>query len=402
MSNKQPYSLLTVGMLNALGNNPRDIIDNLLRGYAPGLLEDEQIVPGQTLTLGIVTAELPELPEALKIYNCRNNRLALAALQQIRETVDEQIKHYGAHRIALVVGTSTSGIAEGENAIQAQLNGQPAPVQFHYKQQEIGTLAPFLATYLGINGPAYTLSTACSSSAKAFASAQRLLDLDLCDSVIVGGVDSLCQLTVNGFKALDSVSSSPCNPFSINRKGINIGEAAALFVLSRDDYPIKLMGVGESSDAYHISAPEPEGKGANQAISMALDKAGLEADQIHYINLHGTATQHNDAMESKVAHHLFPHAPLCSSTKALTGHTLGAAGATETGICWLLLSDLNSKRLAAPQIWDQQADPELPALNLAKPGDTLPEGKQLNCLSNSFAFGGSNAAVIISREYTRD
>jgi 3-oxoacyl-[acyl-carrier-protein] synthase-1 len=219
-------------------------------------------------------------------------------------------------------------------------------------------------------------------------SAQRLLDLGVCDAVICGGVDTLCKLTLNGFSSLEAVSAQRCNPFSANRNGINIGEAAVLFLMSKTPAPVALLGSGASCDAHHISAPEPTGKGALQAMRKALASAQLAPGQIGYLNLHGTATQHNDAMESLAVAALFPGGVTCSSTKPMTGHTLGAAGALEAAFCWLSLAE----GVVPPHVWDGQADPDLPVLKWALPGDAL----EKRCLmSNSFAFGGNNVSLII-------
>ena len=226
-------------------------------------------------------------------------------------------------------------------------------------------------------------------------SAQRLLDLNLCDAVLCGGVDSLCGLTLNGFSALDAVSDERCKPFSVNRQGINIGEAAALFIMSKHPagtQTIALLGAGASSDAHHISAPEPSGRGAAQAMHKALKRAGLQPENIGYLNLHGTATQHNDAMESHAVAQVFPLGVPCSSTKPMTGHTLGAAGALEAAFCWLSLTHDNA---LAPHLWDGQPDPALPALQWVIPGQTLAASPQRCLMSNSFAFGGNNVSLII-------
>ncbi len=260
----------------------------------------------------------------------------------------------------------------------------------------MGAGADFLAAYLGISGPAYTVSSACSSSGKAFASARRLLALDLCDAVIVGGADSLCALTVNGFAALESVSASRCKPFGQQRDGINLGEAATLFILSKQPATVSLLGIGASSDAYHFSAPDPDGGAVTQAMQQALQQAGLRPEQVDYLNLHGTATLLNDAMESRAVHRLFANPIAVSSSKGMTGHTLGAAAALELGFCWLLLnSDDPDGRLIA-NINDDDLDPDLPALNWVKPQQAL--GRQIKvCQSNSFAFGGSNVSLVVAR-----
>jgi 3-oxoacyl-[acyl-carrier-protein] synthase-1 len=240
----------------------------------------------------------------------------------------------------------------------------------------------------------YTISTACSSSAKAFASAARLFAAGFCDAAIVGGVDSLCLLTLNGFDALESLSPERCNPFSANRRGINIGEGACVFVVSRRPSAIRLCGVGESSDGYHISAPDPSGRGAEAAIRAALADAGAHPGDVGYVNLHGTATPKNDEMESEVMARVFGLDVPCGSTKSLIGHTLGAAGAQELGLCWLLLGDVNAARRLPAHGWDGVRDSRVPPINLVGAGASF---EREVFVSNSFAFGGSNAALAIGR-----
>lgn len=396
MTNRQPTHFLNaLGIINALGSNKTDIADNLFLGKQPGIVKRSGMVPDKTIYVGQVDALLPPIPKRLSNYDCRNNQLLLAAYEQIRDDVENAIACYGKSRVAIVLGSSTSGISSGEQALKALNQFGEMPPEFHYKQQEIGTCAEFFAAYLGLESLAYTITTACSSSAKVFTSAKRLLEQDLCDAVIVGGVDSLCQLTLNGFSALESISNSICNPFSRNRDGITIGEGAALFLMTREPGEIALFGTGGSSDAYHISSPEPQGIGAEAAIHHALVDANLEAKAIDYVNLHGTATLKNDEMESRAVHRVFGDKVACSSTKAQIGHTLGAAGANEVAFCWLALSVYNRNKVLPPQLWDGVVDPELPLLNFAAIGTGLEPIKQHYFLSNSFAFGGSNAAVII-------
>ena len=341
-----------------------------------------------------VQTELPAIPENLKRYDCRNNRMLLAALAQIEESMKSAIDRYGSHRVGLVIGTSTSGIAEGEQAVAMLKATGIMPPAYHYKQQELGGAAEFLANYLAILGPVYTVSTTCSSSANALASARRLIRLGVCDAVLVGGSDALCDTTLEGFSALGVLTKTRCNPFSRNRDGTIIGEGAALFLMSREFAPIALLGVGSSSDAYHISAPRPDGGGAYMAMQAAVQDAGLIHEQVGYINLHGTATLQNDAMESLAVGQLFGSRTACGSSKPATGHCLGAAGAIEAGLCWLVLSDLNKDWRLPPHLWDGVIDPEMPEL-----GFIAFESHALNpvqyCLSNSFAFGGNNVSLLI-------
>jgi len=344
--------------------------------------------------VGRVAGDLPGPPPALRADDSRTARLLLAALEEIRDAVETELLRHGPARIGVVLGSSTSGIEAGERAIQAFAATGQLPPWFQYRAQEMGCPARFLAQVLGLTGPAYTVSTACTSSGRALASARKLLRLGLCDAVVTGGADSLCRLTLNGFAALGASTPELTNPMSVNRAGINIGEGAALFVLSRAPAEVALLGVGASSDAYHLSSPDPEGLGAETALRRALAEAGVAPERVEgYLNLHATATPKNDEMESLAVARVLPRLP-CSGTKPLTGHTLGAAAATELAFCWLTLHPAhNADRLLPPHRWDGAADPALPALDLAAPGARLARGGL--CLSNSFAFGGNNLALVV-------
>ncbi len=381
-------------MVCAQGDSKTDI----LAGWLAGRSAQPIPIPPDWLDSAIpafgVPTELPAIPNSLKQYDCRNNRLLLSALNQIESSVGTAIARYGADRVGIVVGTSTSGIAEGEAAVQVLRETGNMPSNYHYKQQELGGATEFLAACLTIRGPAYTVSTTCSSSANALASARRLLRLGICDAVVVGGADSLCRTTLEGFFALGALSKTTCNPFSKNRDGTTIGEGAALFLMTREPGDIALLGVGASADAYHISAPRPDGSCASLAMQAALDDARLKPEQIDYINLHGTATWQNDAMENRAVGQLFGSETLCSSSKPSTGHCLGAAGALEAGLCWLLLSDLHQESRLPPHLWDGEPDPDMVRLNLVGLENQLPKPLQY-CLSNSFSFGGNNVSLLI-------
>ena len=387
-----------LGIVCPLGNSGEQVKQRLLDTGQSGVSLSEKYSPGRLLPLGRIDAELP-LPAVSHldvIARSRNNQVALAALAQIRTAVNNAIEQYGKGRVGIVIGTSTSGIAESEAAFRHFTRNGSLPDQFHYGQQELSSLATLLADELGVWGPAYVHSSACASSAKALASAARLLSAGACDAVLTGGVDTLCGFTVAGFAALESVSATRCNPLSHNRNGINIGEGGALFLMSREPGPVVLRGWGESSDGYHMSAPDPSGAGARLAVERALSRAGISAETIDYVNLHGTGTVQNDAMEARLIHALFGDAVAVSSTKPLTGHALGAAGAIEAGLCWLAMQDDNPAGRFPPHLWDGIPDPTLPALNVAEPGSHL--GRPLDwILSNSFAFGGANAALVFGR-----
>ncbi|EPY02139.1 beta-ketoacyl-ACP synthase [Magnetospirillum fulvum] len=390
-----PLYLPAMAVGSCLGLGKAATVEPLFAGSRQGIAPH----PDYPVPVGALPSGLPPLPPALAGWECRNNRLLAALAAEIGDEIKDAIRRFGRHRIAVVLGTSTSGIAEGEQAIAHHAHSGSWPDGFHYRQQETGGGAAFLADLLGLTGPAYVVATACSSSAKALASAARLIRCGLADAAIAGGADTLCKMTVSGFGALEALSSTPCNPFSANRDGISIGEGGALFLASPDPAEIALVGVGETSDAHHVSAPDPEGRGALAAMRAALDEAGLTPDEIAYVNLHGTATRLNDAMESKAMAALFTTPVACSSTKAMTGHTLGAAGAVETAILWLTLSRRwNPDGRVPPHLWDGINDPDLPPLALAGPETRLPDRARLAALSNSFAFGGSNCCLALSRE----
>jgi 3-oxoacyl-[acyl-carrier-protein] synthase I len=382
------------GVICAAGDDLAALRDAVFAGEPGGVAANGAVWPGHELHLGAVRTALPAVDSLPLEQRSRNNALLLAALAQIRAQVDEAIARHGANRVGVVLGTSTSGVAESEVAIAALARDGQLPAGFHVEQQELGSPALMLAQLLGLGGPRYVVSTACSSGAKALASGARLLRAGLCDAVLAGGVDALCGMTVAGFAALDSIDAARCRPMSATRSGINIGEGAALFVLSREPSPVRLAGHGESSDAHHISAPEPSGRGALTAMREALRRAGLAPADIGYLNLHGTATPQNDAMESRAVAELFGLDLPCSSTKPLTGHALGAAGAIEAAIAWLTVS--GDGRLPIHH-FDGQRDAGLPQIALVAPGQRL-AAAPCHVMSNSFAFGGNNASLVLSHD----
>lgn len=379
-------------LVNPLGSNLTDIKNNMLIGKRDGLIPNDAFPNEGSLFVGAVTEKLPELTDKAKHFNTRNNQLAKLALQSLEAEMKDLKATIPAERIGVIVGTSTSGIYEGENAVKVELEAGKFPSDYDYRMQEMFNLAEFIADDLGIEGPAFTISTACSSSAKAFVTAKELILSGVIDAAIVGGVDALCGMTVNGFSALDSTSSGLCQPSSINRDGINLGEAAALCVLRKDKGHIKLLGCGESSDAHHMSAPHPEGEGAITAMRQAVDSAGILPIDVDYINLHGTATPKNDAMEAIAVNSLFGSNTPCSSVKGMIGHTLGAAGATEIGLCWLMMQDNN--QVFIPHCFDNNKDASLAEIALTQIGQQS-EKPIKYCLSNSFAFGGNNVSIVI-------
>ncbi|KAF1008530.1 MAG: 3-oxoacyl-[acyl-carrier-protein] synthase 2 [Luteibacter sp.] len=382
--------LNALGVTCSLGQGKAAVAAALFGTDDHGLAALDGWVPGHALPLGNVDVTLPAVaPER----DTRNNRLLKQAVEEIRADVDAAIARFGADRIGVVIGTSTTGIEEATGHIAARGRDGVWPESYRYADQELGAPAESLAEWLGLAGPCYGISTACTSGARALLSAQRMLRLGLCDAVICGGADTLCRLAIRGFHALEATAPERCQPFSASRRGINIGEAAAVFLMTREPADVTFLGGGASSDAYHMSSPEPDGRGASEAMRLALNATGLDASMIDYVNLHGTATEQNDAMESRAVAAVLGTQVPCSSTKALTGHTLGAAGALEAAFCWLSLRD--AERRLPPHHWDGQFDPALPALHFVASGDRLAPGRR-HLMSNSFAFGGNNASLILA------
>ncbi len=348
---------------SALGRGNDETLSNLLAARAPGMVEISGDIPGRSIWFGSVPGELPEIAEPRD--NLRTNRLLALAVESARDRFESLKSRYGAKRVGIVLGASNTGVDEAERFVDEWLDTGAKPEKFHFSALELGTPALYLKSILGLEGPSYVISTACSSAAKAFAAARRLVERGICDAVVTGGVDGRCRFAMNGFHSLGALSEGRCRPLAPDRDGINLGEAVAIFAMEREGSGVFLAGVGESSDAYHATAPDPEGRGAESSMRSAIEDAGLEPSGIDYVNLHGTGTRANDDMEMKAFERVFGRAegaPRFESTKSLTGHCLGAAGAVEAAICSLLVR----------------------------------AGKCRAALSNSFAFGGSNASVVIS------
>lgn len=346
----------------------------------------------------VAGADAVQLPPGLTGHDCRNNRLALLGLQAdgFADAVRAAIGRHGSRRVGLFLGTSTAGILQTELAYRRRDPASGAlPADFNYRtSHNTHSVGGFVRDYFGLEGPAAVVSTACSSSAKVFAAAARLMSCGVIDAALVGGVDSLCLTTLYGFSSLELTSPEPCRPYDAGRKGISIGEGAGFALLetapaSLPADAVLLLGCGESSDAYHMSAPHPEGLGARLAMEAALTDAGLGAADIGYINLHGTATPSNDAAEGKAVGGLFADRVPCSSTKGATGHTLGAAGAVEAVICAMALKE----GLLPGSPGTEQIDPALALDYLMTPRPA----RVKRVLSNSFGFGGSNCSLVFGR-----
>lgn len=390
----ESLALTACSTVSALGHGRHAASAALLDGHS-GLRPCDY--PGADLETWIGRVDGIEkvtLPVALAAFDCRNNRLAALGLEcdGFAAAVAAARARYGAARIGVFLGTSTSGIEATEQAYR-QRGGDagPLPASFDYRHtHNTFSVADFTRRYLGLEGPALVISTACSSSAKVFATASRYIRAGWCDAAVVGGVDSLCLTTLYGFNSLELVSRQPCRPWDAARDGINIGEAAGFALLEREGDGVRLLGYGESSDAYHMSTPHPEGEGALQAMQAALRCAALMPEQIDYINLHGTATPSNDRAEDRAVTRLFAGRTACSSTKGWTGHTLGAAGITEAIFCVLAIE----QGFIPASLNTGQIDPQLSAPIVRT---TVRQTVDV-AMTNSFGFGGSNCALILGRQ----
>nr|WP_242112071.1 beta-ketoacyl-[acyl-carrier-protein] synthase family protein [Luteimonas aquatica] len=339
--------------------------------------------------------ETAALPAEFARWECRNNRLAWLALQQdgLLEAVAALRERHGAARVAVVLGTSTASIGATEEAYtrltaQERFPDDLARPIVHTPH----SLGDFVQHATGLRGPCITVATACSSSAKVFAQAARLIRAGVVDAALVGGVDTLCGSILFGFNSLGLVSSQPCRPFDAERDGLSLGEAGGFALLERDDggeAALRLCGYGESSDAHHMSSPHPEGVGVLAAMREALARAGVAADEIGYLNLHGTATPANDAVEARAVDALFPGSVHASSTKGWTGHTLGAAGIVESAFALIALEDgllpgmLNSTRPDAACGAQVRLENDARAIAYA--------------MNNSFGFGGNNCSLVFGK-----
>lgn len=390
--------LEALGLACALGSELDVVFERLVTHRDEALTTRTDLVTGQELLVGEVREPLPSIHHSYGKLRCRNNALAALALQRIAEPVSRAIEYYGPSRVGVIVGTTTSGVAEAGDAIGELVRSGALPAEFHYAQLEYGGLSTFLAGITGAKGPTYAVSTACSSSARALVSARSLLELGLCDAVIAGGVDSLARLTSRGFSALEAVSPVRSQPFSRNRRGLNLGEAATLFLMTRRPGGIRLVGTGESTDAHHMSAPSPDGEGAERAMRDALEDAVASPGDLLYLNLHGTGTLLNDASEGVAVHRVFGATTPCSSTKPRVGHTLGGAGALEAGFCWLVLAnEVDGFLQLPPHAFDGEFDPALPALHLVAAGQRARVVGRRLVASNSLGFGGNNCTLVLER-----
>lgn len=404
MNNDAVY-LSQPAMVSALGEGVEQHLTALLGDQEDYLTQSHQWVAGQELYFGAVNQDLRAFPKGLPDgLKSRNNQLLWHALAQIENDIQTAIMQYGAQRIAVVMGTSTTGGDENQAAFAHFVETKSHQNSgFSQEKQLLSSPADFIAHVYGLQNVHYGISTACTSGARALISAARLLRLGLCDAVICGGVDTLSNLTINGFHSLEVLSAGHCQPFTQERDGINIGEAAAVFIMTMNPQAgLPMLGYGCSSDAYHMSSPRPDARGAIQAIEKALSQAALKSEDIGWVNLHGTGTIQNDAMEALAIHECFGEKASAASTKGITGHTLGAAGALEAAFLWGVVSSQCNPlgRLPEHRAKHVLAD-DLPKIHLTQKNEYFGQKRRI-ALSTSFAFGGNNTAVIIgeSDEYT--
>ncbi len=394
----RPILISAYTMTSGLGPGlapARDALARASSGLAPCRFEDAAL---DTFVGEIAGLEAQPVEGALAGFDCRNNRAAALGLAQdgFAEAVAAAARRHGAGRVGVFVGTSTAGILQTELAYRRRDPASGAlPADFDYRRtHNTFSVAEFVRARLRLAGPCAAVSTACSSSAKAFASAARCIAAGIVDAAVVGGVDTLCLTTLYGFHSLELLSREPCRPFDAQRDGISIGEAAAFALLEAAEprtHPegLWLLGAGESSDAHHMSAPHPEGRGAAAAMRGALASAGLGPEAIDYVNLHGTGTRSNDASEALAMRAVFPAGVACNSTKGFTGHTLGAAGAVEALLALLAIEEGRTP----PSPGTRAVDPALDVRYVVHG-----ERRRIDrAMSNSFGFGGTNCSLVLGR-----
>lgn len=387
MTTTRPRPITGFALANALGMNEAEVLEALSAGRS-GLGAPPMQLPFET-QVGALPGALPELPPELAGWSTRAARIAFHLLTQLEDVLSRLRARHPARRIAILLGTSTAGAEATEEAYQHYLARDELPPGYDiFRHHTYGAVLSVVRALSGAEGPAWMISTACTSSAKPLASAQRLLDAGAIDAAIVGGVDTLCTMTLRGFHSLDALSGGRCRPFSAERDGLNIGEAGAFLVVEREGEGVALLeSVGESSDAYHISAPHPKGEGAKLAMERALALAGCQPSEVDHVNAHGTGTRLNDTAEANAVVELLGREVPVVSTKAYTGHTLGAAGGTEAILSIFPLRDgwIPASIGASPL-------DEAIAARIATERTT---GRFRRVLSNSFAFGGNNVSVLL-------
>lgn len=389
MTNIDKPFIIDVGLISGAGRGKIESLEYLTSGSRSSLKTVDS-------SQGIFT--IGTCPEPDKTGVERLEQLLGIACGQIVDTVERLRGQYGSHRIAVIVGSTDNGSALSFMAVKHHDTHGVFPPGYSLDLQLPHRAGQIVKDYFKLTGPMAGISTACTSGSSALITGMRLLSAGLCDAVIAGGADIVSASVLYGFAALEAVDRKLCKPFSANRSGINLGEGAALLVLTREQSgpeSIRLVGTGETSDAHHMTAPEASGAEASRAMEDALAMAGLESKDIDYINLHGTGTLLNDAMESRATHRVFGPTIAASSTKSLIGHTLGAAGALEASFCWLTLSSLNTGGALPQQAPIEEIDPDVSPLNFVSCSSA--KKNITTCMSNNFAFGGSNTSLILRK-----
>ena len=395
----QPVAVTAYSAVTACGAGIAPLRDALLAQRC--CLQPARLIRPDFITYtGEIETPLPQVSDALKAYDTRNARIALAALdcedRRFRNAVAGAVARYGAERVGVIVGTSTSGIYETELAYRAHADSGLFPASFDFKHQHAWlATADFIKQELGLQGICYAISTACSTSGKAVAAGQRMIESGICDAVVVGGVDSICHMTLYGFRSLELTSERPCTPLDRDRDGISIGEGAGVLLLEREREmesggALSLIGYGESSDAHHMTAPHPQGEGSALAMRAALKMAGLSPEAIDYVNLHATGTRLNDESEMRAMASLFDSDIACSGTKGMTGHTLGAAGGIEAVITLIALDSGFAPGTCGIRHVDEAFGNRVLCEAEAMPGMRV-------AMSNNFGFGGNNVSLIFGK-----
>ncbi len=389
MTADKRHIITAMGITCSLGDSVAEAFSALLEGR-PRTGPPPCDLPFETVC-GSVLGPLDPLPQGLRAYDSRMTRIAMRALLQISQDLERAKLRHGPSRIGVVVGTSTGGLDGTELAYRHFMASQQRHPSFSLRHTHaFDALGALISEFFGLSGPSYTVSTACTSSTKAIASGLRLLESGASDAVLVIGADALCETTLRGFHSLGVLSSAPARPFSAARDGIHLGEGAGALLIERGGSGVRIAGVGESSDAHSMSAPHPEALGAIAAIRDALRRAGVDASAVDYVNAHGTGTAQNDAVESKAIEATLPRTTQVSSTKGLTGHTLGASGAIEA----VLTAAAIERQMLLPSVGAQPVDPNLGIHIVRAP---TPQPLRV-ALSHAFAFGGSNAVLVLSHD----
>ena len=390
--------LLDFGVINSISKNKEELYENYFLNTPNGLKEngDYSYNNDKKFTLGKIEKEFFDF-ELENPYNNKINKMALHSINQLKPIIDEAKKIYGKNRIGVIVGTCENGSDETKDFI---LNGSVIDEKRILIMQSLNICCDFIQKYFDVKGISFTISTACTSSANAIISADELIKSGIIDVAIVGGADVVTDTVVYGFDSLDIVDYNKINSFSKNRKGINLGEGAAFFILAKENFinakdAIILKGYESNSDSHHITSPDTEAKSTSACINNALKKSNLKINDIDYINLHGTGTILNDIMESETINKVGAENIYCSSSKTAFGHTIGAAGAMELGVCYLALSSFNKEKIIPRHLYDGEYDNNLKKINLAT--EKISSEKLNNCMSVSFGFGGSNTCLIIGK-----